>query len=78
MTNLATTAAGVVAGSFLYQGIQNLMGHYSPAAGPSDSNHLNTPLATSDAPAADEIAHAIDEDVNTGAAESDGSGPDLV
>lgn len=28
---LATTAAGVVAGSLLYQGIQGLMGHHSPA-----------------------------------------------
>jgi len=27
--NVATTAAGVVAGSFLYQGIENLMGHHS-------------------------------------------------
>jgi uncharacterized protein len=27
--NMATTAAGVVAGSFLFQGIENLMGHHS-------------------------------------------------
>jgi hypothetical protein len=27
--NIATTAAGVVAGSFLFQGIENLMGHHS-------------------------------------------------
>jgi hypothetical protein len=27
--NVATTAAGVVAGSFLFQGIQNLMGHHN-------------------------------------------------
>jgi uncharacterized protein len=27
--NVATTAAGVVAGSFLFQGIENLMGHHS-------------------------------------------------
>src|SRR5438552_2888834 len=33
MANLATTAAGVVAGSFLYQGIQNLMGHHNPGSG---------------------------------------------
>ncbi len=31
--NVATTAAGVVAGSFLYQGIGNLMGHHQPGAG---------------------------------------------
>src|SRR6185436_19855261 len=28
LTNIATTAAGVVAGSFLYQGMQNMMGHH--------------------------------------------------
>jgi len=30
---VATTAAGVVAGSFLYQGIENLMGHHSSGFG---------------------------------------------
>ena len=30
--NVATTAAGVVAGSFLFQGIQSLMGHHNTAA----------------------------------------------
>ena len=30
MGSVATTAAGVVAGSFLFQGIQNLMGNHSP------------------------------------------------
>ena len=30
--SVATTAAGVVAGAFLYQGIQSLMGHHNPAA----------------------------------------------
>lgn len=29
MGNVATTAAGVVAGSFLFQGIENLMGHHN-------------------------------------------------
>ena len=29
MGNLASTAAGVVAGSFLFQGIENLMGHHN-------------------------------------------------
>ena len=28
--NIASTAAGVVAGSFLFQGIENLLGHHSP------------------------------------------------
>lgn len=31
--NVATTAAGVVAGSFLFQGIENLMGHHGGAWG---------------------------------------------
>jgi hypothetical protein len=31
--NLATTAAGVVAGSFLFQGIENLLGHHSSPSG---------------------------------------------
>jgi hypothetical protein len=31
--NVATTAAGVVAGSFLFQGIGNLMGHHQAGAG---------------------------------------------
>lgn len=34
--NIATTAAGVVAGSFLFQGIENLMGHHGSSwGGPS-------------------------------------------
>ena len=33
LANLATTAAGVVAGSFLYQGIQSLMGHHDTGSG---------------------------------------------
>lgn len=31
--NVATTAAGVVAGSFLFQGIESLMGHHGASAG---------------------------------------------
>lgn len=31
--NIATTAAGVVAGSFLFQGIESLMGHHSSGFG---------------------------------------------
>lgn len=38
--NVATTAAGVVAGSFLFQGIENLMGHHSPSSwGGQGANH---------------------------------------
>ncbi len=41
---VATTAAGVVAGSFLFQGIQGLMGHHNPSSNatanpqPAESN----------------------------------------
>ena len=44
---VATTAAGVVAGSFLFQGIGNLMGHHnqSGAAGLNTGAHPVTPLA---------------------------------
>lgn len=36
--NVATTAAGVVAGSFLFQGIENLLGHHSPSPWHSSTN----------------------------------------
>jgi hypothetical protein len=52
MANLASTAAGVVAGSFLYQGIQQLMGHHNPG--------IQSPMATSDTNAA-----LSDEDVSS-------------
>lgn len=43
---VATTAAGVVAGSFLFQGIQGLMGHHNPSSNtaanpqPAESNKM--------------------------------------
>ncbi len=43
MGNVATTAAGVVAGSFLFQGIQNMMGHNSAGGfGGGFGNHAAT------------------------------------
>ena len=45
---VATTAAGVVAGSFLYQGIGNLMGHHNQSGVGGANNmgsNLGTPLA---------------------------------
>ena len=45
MGSVATTAAGVVAGSFLFQGIQNLMGHHSPGGG-FGNNAGTTPPAS--------------------------------
>ena len=44
MGTVATTAAGVVAGSFLFQGIQNLMGNHSPGGG--FGNHASNTPAT--------------------------------
>ena len=45
--NVATTAAGVVAGSILFQGIQNLMGHHQPV--PDQQAHSeHTPEQTPD------------------------------
>jgi hypothetical protein len=44
---VATTAAGVVAGSFLFQGINNLMGHHNPsgAAGSNPASNTASPVA---------------------------------
>jgi hypothetical protein len=49
MAQVATTAAGVVAGGLLFQGVQNLMGHNKPAPAPapnadaSSANSLASP-----------------------------------
>jgi hypothetical protein len=43
--NVATTAAGVVAGSFLFQGIGNLMGHHQPGAGFGTGTPQPAPVA---------------------------------
>ena len=74
LANLATTAAGVVAGSFLYQGIQQLMGHHSAGFG---GNNLatNSPTAaseTNDAPTDEEVADASDDDSDKSVAMDDG------
>jgi hypothetical protein len=81
LANLATTAAGVVAGSFLYQGIQQMMGHHN--AGP-DTNAATAASDTSgssandDALTSDEAAETLD-DSNTTVATDDGGfdSPDL-
>lgn len=47
--NVATTAAGVVAGSFLFQGIESLLGHHSGSTGWTQSalgDHLGAPEQT--------------------------------
>jgi hypothetical protein len=76
--NLATTAAGVVAGSFLYQGIQNLMGHHG--AGFGNNLATDSSAASSDAIAdGDEVAQVMDDDPDNSLAMDDGGfdSPDL-
>jgi hypothetical protein len=72
--NLATTAAGVVAGSFLYQGIQNMMGHHNTGSGGDLAT--NSPRAASDANDAvadgDEVAQVLDDDSDNSVALDDG------
>jgi uncharacterized protein len=43
--NVATTAAGVVAGSFLFQGIENLMGHHQSGGWFSGNTPMAGPVA---------------------------------
>jgi hypothetical protein len=74
LANLATTAAGVVAGSFLYQGIQQLMGHHNTGFG--DNFGTNAPMAGSDsndgALTNDEVANSLDDDSDNSLAMDDG------
>jgi hypothetical protein len=79
--NLATTAAGVVAGSFLYQGIQNLMGHHNPGFGNDMATHSSglSVDATEALADGDEVAHVLDNDSDDSVAMGDGGfdSPDL-
>ena len=54
---VATTAAGVVAGSFLFQGIQGLMGHRNEAA-----HAAQPPVSREGRLDSDEVADALDDD----------------
>ncbi len=56
--SVAATAAGVVAGSFIYQGIQNMMGHHQTqaASAPEPSRLADTSPAGSSAWAGDDRA----------------------
>ena len=80
MANLATTAAGVVAGSFLYQGIQNLMGHHNPGSGLNEKSAAADPQPASanDSLTDNEIAGALDDDVTDDPGGMDGGGSDLA
>lgn len=62
LTNVAATAAGVAGGAFLFQGIENLMGHHSQGSGlPGQSGLTGAPIEqaainnyhAADTPAAD-------------------------
>ena len=81
LASLATTAAGVVAGSFLFQGMQNLMGHHNPGAGVNDPSGASRPLAAnqaSDALTNDEVADALNDDSNNDSVALDDGGSDLA
>ena len=64
--SMATTAAGVVAGSFLFQGIENLMGHHqSPSSswGDPGGEHVSEQTIINnyyDTPPGSELAHNDD------------------
>ena len=45
MAQVATTAAGVVAGGLLFQGVQSLMGHHNPSPGSTPANSPASPLS---------------------------------
>ena len=70
--NVATTAAGVVAGSFLFQGIENLMGHHASPWEHQAAN-LNEPASetttinnfygdTADPSSIHDASYQVDED----------------
>lgn len=65
MAQMATTAAGVVAGGLLFQGVQSLMGHHSPTSSPASPlsagpDEALPGLVTPQAPPAD-LADAGDD-----------------
>lgn len=62
--NMATTAAGVVAGSFLFQGIENLMGHHNQAFGSHTFMDDQVPNSTV-------INNYFGDDVKTGMANNE-------
>jgi hypothetical protein len=76
--SVATTAAGVVAGAFLFQGIQGLMGHHGAGlgdqAGAGGGNAANlTPLAPEAADAPGDVDSAGSDDAGDYAAIDDGN-----
>ena len=59
MAQVATTAAGVVAGGLLFQGVQNLMGHNKPAPTPNAEASSSDSLASPSGNAQDENLHGL-------------------
>ena len=70
---VATTAAGVVAGSFLFQGIESLMGHHGHNAGLLSGN--NPAPSTNHAPPESLVANHV-PDVSPPLSDLDALGPD--
>ena len=58
---VATTAAGVVAGSFLFQGIQGLMGHHNAAANETPL----PPVSKESLLDSDDVADALDDSTDS-------------
>lgn len=54
--NIATTAAGVVAGGFLFQGIEHLLGNHGAASGLANSLSSNPQVEHHDTPAVNSLA----------------------
>lgn len=64
---VATTAAGVVAGSFLFQGIQGLMGHHDAGQHAASSPTQLPPESGSPLLDSDEVADALDDSTDSAA-----------
>lgn len=54
--SIATTAAGVVAGGFLFQGIEHLLGNHGATSGLTSGLSSNPPVEHHDAPAVNSLA----------------------
>ena len=79
--NVATTAAGVVAGAFLFQGIQGLMGHHGAAQGDAakagDTSASSVPppsLPPQQMAAADQAPEDVDAAIDDAYADSGDAG----
>jgi uncharacterized protein len=83
--NVATTAAGVVAGSFLFQGIENLMGHHQSGLGqqaasapPTEQNIVNNYYGDDQQPYTDNHSDYLANDDSDGFFDGGDSDSDWV